>query len=281
MINREEAERLANLGNLLRRDVVEMVYRTGDGHPGPCMSAADMIAALYFHVLRLNPENPGWEERDRFVLSKGHACPVMYAALSRRGFFPREELFTLRMLNSRLQGHPVAGKTPGVDATTGSLGNGVSQGLGMVMAARMLKKDYRVYVMTGDGELSEGLIWEAAMAAGHLKASALTVIVDNNHYQSGGTIDAVSGTYPIDKKWEAFGWHVLSVDGHDVSAFISAIEDARGETARPSVIIAKTIKGRGVSFMIGDNSWHKRNYTEGEYNQAIRELERGALDGGR
>jgi transketolase len=281
VIGREEADRLAALGNLLRRDVVEMVYRTGDGHPGPCMSAADMIAALYFHVLRLDPEKPDWEDRDRFILSKGHACPVMYAALARRGYFPHEELFTLRMLHSRLQGHPVAGKTPGVDATAGSLGNGVSQGLGMAMAARMLKKDYRVYVMTGDGELSEGLIWEAALAAGHLGAAALTVIVDNNHYQSGGTIDAVSGSYPIDKKWEAFGWHVLSVDGHDIPAFISALEESREETGRPSVIIAKTVKGRGVSFMIGDNSWHKRLFTEEEHRRAIRELGAEAADGSR
>jgi transketolase len=273
---REGIDRIEALGNLLRRDVVEMVYRTGDGHPGPCMSAADMIAALYFHVMRVDPERPDWEDRDRFILSKGHACPVLYAALARRGFFPREELFTLRMLNSRLQGHPVAGKPPGVDATAGSLGNGVSQGLGMVMAARMLKKDYRVYVMTGDGELSEGLIWEAALAAGHLKAAALTVIVDNNGYQSGGTIDEISGACPIDKKWEAFGWQVLSVDGHDSSAFISALAQARRETVRPSAIIAKTLKGRGVSFMIGDNSWHKRTFTEDEYRQAIRELEREA-----
>lgn len=276
MISREEIDRLGALGNLLRRDVVEMVYRSGDGHPGPCMSAADMIAVLYFHVMRLDPENPGWEDRDRFILSKGHACPVMYAALARRGFFPREELFTLRMLNSRLQGHPVAGKPPGVDATAGSLGNGVSQGLGMAMAARMLKRDYRVYVMTGDGELSEGLIWEAALAAGHLRAAALTVVVDNNHYQSGGTIDAVSGTYPIDKKWEAFGWQVLSVDGHDISAFVSALAEARRETVRPSVIVARTLKGRGVSFMVGDNSWHKRTFTGEEYRRAIRELEQEA-----
>ena len=274
MISREEIDRLGALGNLLRRDVVEMVYRTGDGHPGPCMSAADMIAALYFHVMRVDPEHPDWEDRDRFILSKGHACPVLYAALARRGFFPVEELFTLRMLNSRLQGHPVAGKPPGVDATAGSLGNGVSQGLGMAMAARMLKKDYRVYVMTGDGELSEGLIWEAALAAGHLKAAALTVIVDNNRYQSGGTIAEVSGPCPIDKKWEAFGWRVLSVDGHDCSAFISALAEARRETARPSAIIARTLKGRGVSFMIGDNSWHKRTFTGKEYRQAIRELEK-------
>jgi transketolase len=224
-------------------------------------------------VLRLRPEQPEWEDRDRFVLSKGHACPALYAALSRRGFFPYEELFSLRMLHSRLQGHPVKGKLPGIDATAGSLGNGVSIGLGIAMAARMLKKDYRVYVMTGDGELSEGIIWEAALAAGHLKAAGLTVIVDNNNYQSGGTVDQISGIYPIDRKWEAFGWRVFPAGGHDMASFLGAVEEARRERERPQVIIAKTVKGKGVSFMIGDNSWHKRNFTAEEYERAKQELE--------
>jgi transketolase len=236
-----------------------------------------MIAALYFHVLALDPGRPDWEDRDRFVLSKGHACPVLYAALSEKGYFPREELFSLRMLHSRLQGHPVAGKLPGIDSTAGSLGNGVSIGLGMAMAGRMLRKDYRVYVLTGDGELSEGLIWEAALAAGHLKASRLTVIVDNNNYQSGGTVDHISGTYPIDKKWEAFGWKALHADGHDMGSFIGAIEEAKKEQEKPQVIIAQTVKGRGISFMIGDNSWHKRNFTDEEYALAVKELKAEAL----
>jgi transketolase len=272
MIERARIEALEERARQIRRDVVEMVYRTGDGHPSPSMSAADMIAALYFDVMRLNPADPYWEGRDRFVLSKGHACPAMYAALSARGYFPREELFTLRFLHSRLQGHPYAPKTPGLDATTGSLGNGVSVGLGMALAARIRKLDYRVYAITGDGELGEGLIWEAAMCAGHQKASNLTVFVDNNNYQSGGTVGEVSGVYPIADKWRDFGWHVQEIDGHDMGQILQAVENAQREKERPSAIIAKTVKGKGVSFMIGDNSWHKRVYTEKEYEIAMREL---------
>jgi transketolase len=264
--------KLLDAGNMLRRDVVEMVYRTGDGHPGPCMSAADMIAALYFQVLHIDPRRPAWEDRDRFILSKGHACPVLYAALARRGYFPYEELFTLRMLGSRLQGHPVAGKLPGIDATAGSLGNGVSIGLGMAMAARIQRRNYHVYVMCGDGELAEGLIWEAALAAGHLGAANLTVIVDNNGYQSGGTVAHISGIEPIDTKWEAFGWKAIGADGNDPASFLSALEEAAAETRKPQVIIAKTVKGKGISYMIGDNSWHKRLIDDGEYRTALSEL---------
>lgn len=272
MIERARIEALEERARQIRRDVVEMVYRTGDGHPSPSLSAADMIAALYFDVMRLNPADPSWEGRDRFVLSKGHACPAMYAALSARGYFPREELFTLRFLHSRLQGHPYAPKTPGLDATTGSLGNGVSVGLGMALAARIKKLDYRVYAITGDGELGEGLIWEAAMCAGHQKAANLTVFVDNNNYQSGGTVGEVSGVYPIAEKWRDFGWYVQEIDGHDMGQILQAAENAQREKERPSAIIAKTVKGKGVSFMIGDNSWHKRVYTDKEYEIAMREL---------
>lgn len=272
MIERARIEALEERARQIRRDVVEMVYRTGDGHPSPSLSAADIIAALYFDVMRLNPADPSWEGRDRFVLSKGHACPAMYAALSARGYFPREELFTLRFLHSRLQGHPYAPKTPGLDATTGSLGNGVSVGLGMALAARIRKLEYRVYAITGDGELGEGLIWEAAMCAGHQKASNLTVFVDNNNYQSGGTVGEVSGVYPIADKWRDFGWYVQEIDGHDMGQILQAVENAQREKERPSAIIAKTVKGKGVSFMIGDNSWHKRVYTDKEYEIAMREL---------
>jgi transketolase len=259
-------------GNKLRQDVVETIWRVKDGHPGPCTSAADIIAALYFRELRLDPEKPDWEDRDRFVLSKGHACPAMYAALAERGFFPKDELFTLRFIDSRIQGHPVAGKTPGVDSTAGSLGNGVSIGLGMAQAARMLGKNYRVYVLCGDGELSEGLIWEAALAAGHMKAENLTVIVDNNNWQSGGTVEEISGSYPIDKKWEAFGWDVQNISGHNMEEICSAFDRAKTVKGKPQAIIAKTIKGKGISFMIGDNSWHKRNFTDEERDRALAEL---------
>ena len=256
----------------IRRDVVEMVYRSKDGHPSPSFSSADIIASLYFEVMNLDPANPSWEDRDRFVLSKGHACPALYAALARRGYFPPEELTTLRTLNSHLQGHPYQPKTKGLDATTGSLGNGVSIGLGMALAGRIMKKDYQVYVITGDGELGEGLIWEAAMAAGHKKLGNLTVFIDNNGYQSGGCVQDVSGPYPIADKWEAFNWHTQTIDGHDISQILDALERARAVTDRPSAIIAQTVKGKGLSFMVGDNTWHKRVYTDEEYAQAMKEL---------
>lgn len=267
-----DSERLEKQAMQIRRDVVEMVYRTGDGHPGPSMSAVEIITALYFHIMRIDPGRPDWEDRDRFVLSKGHACPALYSALARKGYFPPEELTTLRQLHTNLQGHPYAPKTRGLDATTGSLGNGVSIGLGMALAARMRRKDYRVYVVTGDGELGEGLIWEAAMSAGHLRAANLTVFVDNNNYQSGGTVEEISGPYPIMEKWADFGWHCQAVDGHDMTQIIEAAEEAKKVPDRPSAIIAKTVKGSGVSFMVGDNSWHKRVYTDAEYTQAMREL---------
>lgn len=256
----------------LRRDVVKMVYRTKDGHPSPSFSVADIISALYFEIMHIDPKNPGWDDRDRFVLSKGHACPILYAALAERGFFDREELFTLRYLNSILQGHPYAPKTPGLDATTGSLGNGVSVALGMALSAKIRKKGYQVYAIVGDGELGEGMIWEAAMAAAHHKMGNLTVFIDNNNFQSGGTVDTVSGPYPIDAKWSAFGWHVQTIDGHDSDAIVAAVKAAHMVADKPSAIVCKTVKGNGVSFMVGENSWHKRVYTEEEYRQAIVEL---------
>ncbi|NLA96808.1 MAG: transketolase [Spirochaetales bacterium] len=267
-----DIQALQDISLSLRRDVVKMVYRTKDGHPSPSFSVADIITALYFEIMRLDPSNPDWEDRDRFVLSKGHSCPVLYAALAKKGYFPREELFTLRYLNSHLQGHPYAPKTKGLDATTGSLGNGVSIGLGMALAARIRRKDYQVYAITGDGELGEGMIWEAAMAASHHKASNLTVFIDNNNYQSGGTVGEVSGPYPIEDKWQAFGWHVQTIDGHDIAQILKAVENARLVNDKPSAIVCKTVKGNGVSFMVGENSWHKRVYTDEEYKQAIKEL---------
>ncbi len=263
---------LEDCARQIRRDVVEMVYRTGDGHPSPSFSAADIIATLYFHCMRIDPDRPDWEGRDRFVLSKGHACPALYSALARKGYFSVDELTTLRYLHTNLQGHPYEPKTVGLDATTGSLGNGVSIGLGMALAAGIHHKDYQVYVVTGDGELGEGLIWESAMAAGHLRVSNLTVIIDNNNYQSGGTVEEISGPYPLVEKWAAFGWHTQSIDGHDISQIVDAVEHAREIEDRPSAIIAKTTKGKGLSFMVGDNSWHKRVYTDQEYKQAMVEL---------
>lgn len=264
--------RLEELARQTRRDIVEMVYRTGDGHPGPSMSAADIVTALYFDLMRIDPERPDWEGRDRFVLSKGHACPALYSVLARRGYFPVSEFFTLRHIHSKLQGHPYAPKTPGLDATTGSLGNGLSVGLGMALAARIRGLDYRSYVITGDGELGEGLIWEAAMCAGHAKLANLTLYVDNNGYQSGGKVEDITGVQPIADKFSAFGWHVISIDGHDFGQILDATEEAWAVRDKPTAIVAATVKGQGISFMIGDNSWHKRVYTASERAQAIEEL---------
>lgn len=278
----------------LRRDVVNAVYAVKDGHPGPCLSAADMVTALYFAVLRIRPDEPDWADRDRFILSKGHACPILYAALARRGYFPPAELKTLRFLDSRLQGHPVMGKTPGVDATSGSLGHGLAQGIGLALAARHRGADCMTFVLTGDGELEEGIVWEAALSAAKFKLANLVCLVDNNGMQSGGTVQAVGGLYPLREKWEAFGWHVEEIDGHDLAQLVPALERAaaRGRAplaagadapivpggrppkpGQPVVLIARTIKGKGVSFMEGDNSWHKRVPNDEEYRIAMSMLE--------
>lgn len=260
---------LADIARGLRRDVVDMVYKAKDGHLGPALSAADIVAALFFGVMRLDPHNPAWDKRDRFILSKGHACPVVYAALARLGYFPPAELPTLRQLGSCLQGHPCMKKTPGIDMTTGSLGHGISVGMGMALAAKYRGLDYNTYVITGDGELQEGIIWEAAMAAVKHKLDNLIVFVDHNGLQSGGQVDEVSGLLPIRPKFEAFRWHCQEIDGHDMAAILDAVAVARQEKGRPSVIIARTVKGKGVPFMERDNSWHKRVPTENEWREAM------------
>lgn len=270
--NKMDAAALKKQGNLLRADVMNTVFKAKDGHPGPCMSAADIVAALYFNVMKIDPKQPDWEERDRFVLSKGHACPVLYAALARRGYFPVELLPSLRSLGSKLQGHPDMKKTPGIDSTSGSLGNGISVGLGMALAARVKGQDSHTYVLTGDGELEEGIIWEAAMAAHKYKAGNLTVVVDNNGMQSGGAVEKVGGLYPLLEKWQAFGWHCQVMDGHDPEAILKAFDSARKVKDQPSVILAQTIKGKGIPFMEGDNSWHKRVPTAQELEIALAAL---------
>jgi transketolase len=286
----ERIQRLTNIATQLRRDVVNTVYIAKDGHPGPCMSAADLVAALYFDILQINPDIPEWEGRDHFILSKGHACPVLYAALARRGFFPPAELKTLRSLGSRLQGHPDMKKTPGIDATSGSLGHGLSQACGLALAARRKGNNSLTFVLTGDGELEEGIVWEAAMSIAKFKLANLIAIVDNNGMQSGGSVDVVGGLYPLRDKWEAFGWYVVEIDGHDMEQIIPALEKAaiRGRTPienrgnmsvvpsqeppepdQPVVFIARTVKGKGVPYMEGDNSWHKRVPTEAEHQLAM------------
>ena len=263
---------LEEIARLIRIDIVTMIYRAGDGHPGPALSATDLITALYFHGMDVDPAHPYREDRDRFILSKGHACPALYAVLARKGYFPRADLSGLRSLGSHLQGHPDMNKTPGVDSTSGSLGNGVSIGLGMVLAGRIMGHDYFTYVVTGDGEIQEGIIWEAAMSAKKYKAGRLIVLVDNNGFQSGGPVAEVSGLNPILPKWEAFGWHCQEIDGHDFGQILQAIENAKARTEQPSLILAHTVKGQGVPFMVGDNSWHKRVPTAQEFLAAMRAL---------
>lgn len=263
---------LQEIARQIRIDIVTMIYKAGDGHPGASLSAADLITALYFELMNIDPAHPRKPDRDRFILSKGHACPALYAALARRGYFSRDELPGLRSLHSMLQGHPDMNKTPGIDSTSGSLGNGISIGLGMTLAARLTGHEYFTYVITGDGELQEGIIWEAAAAAAKYKAGRLIVIVDNNGLQSGGRIEEVSGPCPILPKWEAFGWHCQEIDGHNFEQILSAVRKAQAVLDRPSVILAHTIKGRGVPFMIGDNSWHKRVPTPQEFQEAMRIL---------
>jgi transketolase len=270
---KENVSDLTETARLLRRDVVTMVHLAGDGHPGPALSVADMVTALYFRTLRIDPANPDWPQRDRFILSKGHACPVVYAALARRGFFSPDLLPSLRSLGSILQGHPDMNKTPGIDITAGSLGHGISLGLGMTLAGRYNGNDYMTYVITGDGELEEGIVWEAAMAAFHFRAGRLVVLVDHNGFQSSDTrVGDMSGLLPILPKWESFGWHCQEIDGHDFHQILGAIGQAQGETDRPSLILARTIKGKGVPFMENDNSWHKRVPTKEQLDTALEAL---------
>lgn len=267
-----EIKNLEAMAKRIRLDVVETVYNAKDGHPGPSLSCADIMTALYFNIMNIDPENPLKEDRDRFILSKGHASAGFYSTLARKGYFEIEELKGFRNFGSMLQGHPVMNKTPGVDMTSGSLGNGISIGLGMAMGSKYLKYDNYIYVIVGDGEMEEGIIWEAIMAASKLKADNLIVYVDSNHFQSGGSTEELSAVYPIDKKLEAFLWDVQIVDGHSIEEIINATNKAKKVKEKPSVIICNTIKGKGVSYMENDNSWHKRIPTEEQLLKARKEL---------
>jgi transketolase len=270
-MEKKTLEKLRETARLLRKDVLRMVHLAGDGHPGPALSVADIITVLFFQVMRIDPARPDWPQRDRFILSKGHACPVVYSALIHRGFFSEECFPTLRRLGSPLQGHPCMRKTPGIDMTTGSLGHGISIGAGMVAAGKLSGDDYYVYVVMGDGELNEGIVWEAALAASHHRLNRLIVYVDYNGYQSGGRLEEVSGLSSIDTKFAAFGWHCQEIDGHDLSQIWDATAQAQ-KSDQPSVIVAHTIKGKGVPFMEEDNSWHKRVPTKEELEEALRIL---------
>jgi len=254
-----------------RRLIIEMLVKAGSGHPGGSLSATDLVVALYFNVLRFNAKDPLWPQRDSFHISKGHCCPLWYAVLAQTGYFEKEELFTLRQLGSNLQGHP-ARTTAGVEAASGSLGQGLSIGLGMSLAAKMDKKDYRVYVLLGDGEIQEGNIWEAAMACSHFRCDNLCAILDSNGCQIDGKCEDIMGLEPLAAKWQAFGWHVIEIDGHNMQQILSAYEEAKKIKSKPTIIIARTIKGKGVSFMEGVIGFHGRAPTQEEAEKALREL---------
>ena len=256
----------------IRKDIIEEVYNAKSGHPGGSLSIADIMAVLYFNELRIDEKNPRWEDRDRVVLSKGHCSPALYAALAERGFFDKEDLKSFRKIESNLQGHPDLNKVPGVDMTSGSLGQGLSIANGMAIAGKMDNKNYRVYTILGDGEIEEGQIWEAAMTANKYKLDNLCVIVDNNNLQIDGTIEEVMSSYPIDEKFKSFGFNVLNINGNNIEEIINAFESAKKTKDKPTCIIAKTIKGKGVSFMENKAEWHGKAPSEEEYIQAMKDL---------
>ncbi len=271
MSNEKELKEIAKK---IRIGVVEAVYNGKSGHPGGSLSIADILSVLYFNEMNINPNNPKDENRDRFVLSKGHCSPALYSTLALKGFFNYNELLKFRNIESKLQGHPDMNKVPGVDMTTGSLGQGLSAANGMAIAGKMDKKSYRVYAILGDGEIEEGQVWEAAMTASKYKLDNLCVIVDNNNLQIDGTIEEVKSSYPIDEKFKSFGFEVININGNEISEILQAFERARTIKNKPTAIIAKTTKGKGVSFMENQVGWHGKAPNEEQYNLAIEELKR-------
>jgi transketolase len=263
---------LEKMAKQLRRDVITMIATAGSGHPGGSLSAADIVTALYFKAMKHNPKDPRWPERDRFVLSKGHAAPILYAALAECGYFPVEELATLRKLGSRLQGHTDRTLTPGVEMSAGSLGQGLSYATGIAIASKLDKKDYQIYVLLGDGECEEGQIWEAAMSVPHFGIDNLTAIVDNNGIQLDGRCCDIMAVEPFADKWRAFNWNVLEIDGHDMGLILKALAQAKEKKGQPTVIIAHTIKGKGVSFMEGNVDFHGKAPNAEQTAQALKEL---------
>ncbi len=268
----ENYNELKSVAKKLRIDIIKMLEKSKSGHPGGSLSACEILTALYFKEMKIDPKNPKWEDRDRFVLSKGHGAPVLYAALAERGYFPKEELMHLRQINSMLQGHPDMKGTPGVDMTTGSLGQGFSAAVGMALAGKIDKKNYRVYTLIGDGESQEGIIWEASMFASHNKLDNLTAFMDHNGLQIDGKNDEVVRIEPIDEKFKAFGWNVINIDGHNFEEIFSAIEKTKNTKGKPTMIIAKTIKGKGVSFMENQVGWHGNAPDREQAEKALIEL---------
>lgn len=269
---KKNVEELRNIATTIRRDIVTMLTESASGHPGGSLSAADILSTLYFNEMNIDPKNEKDPNRDRFVLSKGHAAPVLYSTLARRGFFDVAELNTLRKIGSNLQGHPNMNDLPGIDMSTGSLGQGISAAVGMAIAGKLDNKKYRVYSLLGDGELEEGQVWEAAMSAAHYKLDNLTIFIDFNGLQIDGDITKVMNPSPIDKKFEAFGWNVITIDGHNFEEILSALEKAKNTKGMPTCIVAKTIKGKGVSFMENQAGWHGAAPSKEQCAQALSEL---------
>ena len=267
-------EELKKIANQIRIDIIEEVYHAKSGHPGGSLSCADILTVLYFNQMNVNEKEPKSEKRDRFVLSKGHCSPALYGTLAEKGYFNKELLTSFRGLESILQGHPDMKKVPGVDMSTGSLGQGLSCANGMAIASKLDYAGNRVYCLMGDGEIEEGQVWEAAMTSSQYKLDNLCVIVDNNNLQIDGTVEEVMSSYPIDEKFKSFGFHVINIDGHNIKQIIDAFDEAKTIKGKPTVIIAKTVKGKGVSFMENAVGWHGKAPNEEEYNTAIKELER-------
>ena len=272
-MTQEKLEQLKATAAEVRRGILTEVHAAKSGHPGGSLSVADIITYLYSEVLRVDPENPRWEDRDRLVLSKGHTCPALYAMLAEKGFFPKEELTTFRAIGSRLQGHPDMNKAPGIDFSAGSLGQGVSAACGMALAGKLGNKDYRVYTILGDGEIEEGQVWEAAMFAAAKGLDNLCAVVDNNNLQIDGSVADVNSPYPIPEKFRAFGWNVIEIYGHSFDEIDAAFNAAQEFKGKPTVIVAKTVKGKDVSFMEDQCSWHGTAPNAEQYEQAMSELE--------
>ncbi len=272
----ERVERLTVQAREIRKDIIRMIYKSQSGHPGGALSCTDILTVLYFDTMKIDPLNPKDPDRDRFILSKGHACPAWYSCLAEKGFFPMHHLDTLRQFGSILQGHPDMKKTPGVDINTGSLGLGASEAIGMALEGKMTKKDFQVYAVLGDGELNEGVIWEAAMSAGKFGLDNLTYFIDYNHLQLDGTTEQVMPLEPLAQKFESFGWETINIDGHSIVEILTAIEKRKTIKGKPVCIIAQTVKGKGVSFMENQRGWHGKAPNEEQYTQAMQELREDA-----
>lgn len=277
-MNRAELEHTALQ---VRKSILTEIYTAKSGHPGGSLSAADLFTYLYFQEMNIDPKNPEKEDRDRFVLSKGHTAPGLYAVLAQKGYLPKEDLLMLRKTGGYLQGHPDMKHTPGIDMSTGSLGQGISAAVGMALSAKLQEKDYRVYTLLGDGELQEGQVWEAAMFAGSRNLDNLVVIVDNNNLQIDGTIEEVNSPYPIEEKFQAFQFHVITIDGHDFDQIENAMKEARNTKGQPTAIVAKTVKGKGISFMENQAGWHGKAPNDEQYKIAMEELEKAGENNGK